>query len=663
MNRPSRGLLAGALLTGLSLGLAVVLIPSPRAGARDKAPDPAKAGDKPAAAADKPDAPPMPALPLDRAFARHVNFNRLGSAVRHMDSAALTDAALNMADCERVLHRPYAALPADRLMGMAAQLAAEKRDKASLERLAAAAEKAGNTALVGQIHTAQKLADAPRAVEPDKMIVVTDVNPARFALTREYQHYMGVAKLTGDAGLLDRMDQFLTSDNRLNPNEKSKLQKDLASAKSALPEKPDSVRLALGELAFASRDDGDDNGGDAGDGGDNGGGDATDGGDNGGGDNGDNGGGDATDGGDNGDACPPYCDQSACVTDPNANGFCNNGGQQNVVAPRRRHTAPVVRTRPAVIYRHPAVVRQPNRFRFRTRDLEGQKAEDPAFAKYVRLEDLSNAWAASDPASLTDAGLEMAEGERVLGRTHKSGIKAESVLRKAVALAADKRDKATLDRLAAVAEAGDDAGLKGQVQSARKLSGGERAVDLALQLDVEQTSSSDLARYQELVSAVRSAELLGDADALKAIDKQLDAPPALSASQKDEIRKLIVRARQGLPDKLSPDEDALCKLVCPSREYVPTKVQGTWNSSVGPTVVLAGADSEEDGWLSGKATDSSGQTTRYRWKPAGEDAGVLYVGGEGVSLIGPMQVTLSGGGKVMRWQTKGAPAMTFSRGE
>lgn len=725
MKRPSRGAGAGALLTMVALGLVVALAPAPTAGAGDKPADPARAGDKPADKAVAPEQP-APALPLDKAFVRHVNFNRLGAAVRHMDSPALTDAALNMADCERVLHRPYAALPADKLMGMAAQLAAQKRDKASLERLAAAAEKSGNTALVGQIRTAQKLADAPRAVEPDKVVVVTDVNPARFALTREYLHYMDLAKLTGDAALLDRMDKFLSADERLNPDERSKLQKDVASAKSVLPEKPDTVRLALAELAAASRD-GDD--GDSGDGGtdnggpdnggpdmgpdnggpdpggpDNGGpdlgpdnGSPDNGGpDNGGPDNGgpDNGGPD-NGGPDNGNPAPPYYPNNTVITNTSTNTFINNtvvnnttqnnlnvtintshnttnnvnNWHPNLVVPVQHNPPPVVHPHPAiqpfkpppVIHNNPQPVVQPNHLKHHSRDADPNA--DPAFARYVRLSDISDAWSALDPAALTDAGLEMAEGERVLGRTHRSGITADSVLHKAVALATDKRDKETLDRLAATAEERGDAGLKGQVQNARKLSSADRAVDPALQLDIDQTTSSDFARYQELVEAVRSAQLLGDAEALKAIEKRLDQPPALPASQKDEIHKLIVRAREGLPDKLAPAEDALCKLVGPSRDYAPTEVQGTWKSAAGPTIVLAGADADQNGWQSGKATDSAGQTTRYRWMPQGQGEGVLYIGGGGVATVGPVRVTLSADGRTMRWQVRGAPITTLARAE
>src|SRR5262245_61010621 len=78
--------------------------------------------------------------------------------------------------------------------------------------------------------------------------------------------------------------------------------------------------------------------------------------------------------------------------------------------------------------------------------------DDPAFERYVDMEALAEAWEDRDAEALTDIGLQLAEGERVLLRSHK-GITAEQVLTVAARLAADQRDKKTLQRLSRAAEA------------------------------------------------------------------------------------------------------------------------------------------------------------------------------------------------------------------
>ena len=70
---------------------------------------------------------------------------------------------------------------------------------------------------------------------------------------------------------------------------------------------------------------------------------------------------------------------------------------------------------------------------------------DPAFEQYVDLSDLLDAVETLDAVRLTDCGLQMAEGERILSRSHKLAT-ADQILTLAARAAADQNDEKTLQR-------------------------------------------------------------------------------------------------------------------------------------------------------------------------------------------------------------------------
>lgn len=80
----------------------------------------------------------------DAAFEKFAKLEDVASAWRSLDSAAMTDSALLFAEAERVLLRSHTAIKASDLFELATRVAIEKGDKASLERLAKAAEKIGD---------------------------------------------------------------------------------------------------------------------------------------------------------------------------------------------------------------------------------------------------------------------------------------------------------------------------------------------------------------------------------------------------------------------------------------------------------------------------------------------------------------------------------------
>src|SRR5262249_22565918 len=96
---------------------------------------------------------------------------------------------------------------------------------------------------------------------------------------------------------------------------------------------------------------------------------------------------------------------------------------------------------------------------------------DPAFERYVDVAQVGEALAAGNPGLLTDVAMQLAEGERVLQRPHKA-LSAARVLKLAMRLAVEKKDKPALDRLAKVVKASGDKELKAWFTKAQTLGAG-----------------------------------------------------------------------------------------------------------------------------------------------------------------------------------------------
>jgi len=240
---------------GAVLAAALVLAGAPSASA-----GPAKAdGEAPGAkaAGTGRDAGPAPAAVADPAFDRYVDLGLLGRAWSDMDPALLTDLGLQLAEGERVLMRPHKGITADQLLSVAARVAAEKRDEATLARLAKAADALGKTALAEQVGSARKLASASRAVDPAATVSIDGTSVEAFTTYKDLMTRITAAKLANDAKALDRIAKTAVRADGLTEEQRQHVVKAAAEAKEALPKDaaPDAAVSALKRLAAASRGD------------------------------------------------------------------------------------------------------------------------------------------------------------------------------------------------------------------------------------------------------------------------------------------------------------------------------------------------------------------------------------------------------------------------
>jgi hypothetical protein len=99
----------------------------------------------------------------DPAFDRFVDPIAIGMAWAALDAAALTDGALGLMEGERVLLRPHRSLPTKDIAIVAARLAGERGDAASLARLEKAAAQHGREEMKQLLAQARTLGGASRA--------------------------------------------------------------------------------------------------------------------------------------------------------------------------------------------------------------------------------------------------------------------------------------------------------------------------------------------------------------------------------------------------------------------------------------------------------------------------------------------------------------------
>jgi hypothetical protein len=187
--------------------------------------------------------------------------------------------------------------------------------------------------------------------------------------------------------------------------------------------------------------------------------------------------------------------------------------------------------------------------------------EDPAFDTYVDLDDLAEAWENLDAKALTDIGLQLAEGERVLLRSHKS-ITAAQVLSLAARVASQTRDKETLQRLVRAAETQKRDELAVQFRAALKLASASRAFEPALTVQLDQVDMGNLAALKAVLDQITAARLGGNTALLELIAKSAHELEGLSEAQKKLVLKAATEAQKaGKDGQVSGDvADALAKL-------------------------------------------------------------------------------------------------------
>src|SRR5262249_11727803 len=134
------------------------------------------------AAQDTETAEAIPPELQDPAFDRFVDLQQARQALAAGDAALLADVAMQLVESERIFFRPHKAVPAKRLLAAALDLAAFKKDRATVERLAKVVQPRGNNELANRLEVARIAVQKARA---SFMIPVDSTSAEAFALFKE----------------------------------------------------------------------------------------------------------------------------------------------------------------------------------------------------------------------------------------------------------------------------------------------------------------------------------------------------------------------------------------------------------------------------------------------------------------------------------------------
>lgn len=216
---------------------------------------------------------------------------------------------------------------------------------------------------------------------------------------------------------------------------------------------------------------------------------------------------------------------------------------------------------------------------------EDGQVSDPAFDQYVDMKLLGIAYSKLDPAGLTDGALQLAEGERVLKRSHK-GMKAADVLEAAIRLASQKGDKASLERIAKHAQATNNQALSARITSLLQLAAVPRAAGAELKLE---DGSEEENRIAELVRQdVEGARLEGGAakiDDITEFVKAVRKDNVISEGAETALLKYLSDVKKDIPSQARPSsaatlDSALAALSASSRGANPVTAAGTLAISI-----------------------------------------------------------------------------------
>ncbi len=185
--------------------------------------------------------------------------------------------------------------------------------------------------------------------------------------------------------------------------------------------------------------------------------------------------------------------------------------------------------------------------------------DDLAFERYFDLTLLARAWQKHDPSLMADAGLQLAEGERILFRPHKA-FESSQIMELAAYLAADFEDKTTLDRLAKAANASKNERLLAVIKESTEVVKNPTADSHTIAPYIENISPWSLEVHQAIVRRVRTLRLSGDKEGLDTLDKFVDTRRDLHKSQHNHIDKLISDAKEAVSKRPSTLQTTVAKL-------------------------------------------------------------------------------------------------------
>ena len=197
---------------------------------------------------------------------------------------------------------------------------------------------------------------------------------------------------------------------------------------------------------------------------------------------------------------------------------------------------------------------------------------DPVFETFVDIDLLRSAWSSYNASLLTDVAILFQKAEKELFRSHRV-FTSQQLLVKALVLAADVEDTATLERLERIAKANGNNAFATKVAMTAKLAAESRSIEPSIDLSAKATPES-LHYYSTFADLIKRSRLTGDVQTLEKLEKNLKSVPEvrekMDPAQVESLVKLSAESRAAIGDVSEEDLSvglALEKLVDDSRQY------------------------------------------------------------------------------------------------
>jgi hypothetical protein len=229
---------------------------------------------------------------------------------------------------------------------------------------------------------------------------------------------------------------------------------------------------------------------------------------------------------------------------------------------------------------------------------------DEAFRAHVAPEFLRQAVSTLHPGRLTDAALQVLEGERILGRPNRA-VPAAKLIELAIRAAGEAGDKESLSRLdRRVQEAGSKE-LQARVKTLIELARPSRSGDPVAKLGLEQQGEDAVELFRLVLSDINAARMLKNQGALDGLEQGLKTLAGLNDKQLDYLRTQIRQARKSLPETNDEADETLIKLSRMSRATatVGTRIVNYCASKFNSRIVVMTGECAE---LAGTALVNSG---------------------------------------------------------
>ncbi|MDR0327910.1 MAG: hypothetical protein LBI05_06405 [Planctomycetaceae bacterium] len=184
---------------------------------------------------------------------------------------------------------------------------------------------------------------------------------------------------------------------------------------------------------------------------------------------------------------------------------------------------------------------------------------DPVFEQFVSIELLGDAWSSQDASLLTDVAILFQKAEKELFRSHRA-FTAQQLMDKALVLAADSKDTATLERLEKIAKANGNNAFATKVASTTKLSAESRNIVPSIDLLTTKMKPESLFYYTSFADLIKRCRLIGDAQTLEKLEKSLpsvqEVKEKMDKEMVDSLIKLSAESRAAI-GKVSEEEQAV----------------------------------------------------------------------------------------------------------